>query len=105
MPTMSEHSINIIDGGTTIPLAISGTSAQSAVLFADNQYVDGPQNVVLYSTTDCFIRKGANPTALSNGTDMIVPAQTLLRTQVMPGERIAAITASATGTLYIMPGA
>ncbi|MEF3075160.1 hypothetical protein V2P20_08995 [Methylobacter sp. Wu1] len=94
---ITENSINILTGGQTNAVSISTTSAQSSAI--------NVEKVVIYSTVFCFVRQGANPTALSNGTDQPVPAETYLRVTLTPGNKLAFITASGTGTVYITPGA
>jgi hypothetical protein len=94
---ITENSINILTGGQTNAVSISTTSAQSSAIDAEK--------VVIYSTVFCFVRQGANPTALSNGTDQPVPAENYLRVTLTPGNKLAFITASGTGTVYITPGA
>lgn len=96
----SQISMTASNGGLSQAVSISSTSAQSAVI---------PSTFcVVYATTDCWMRKGSNPTALSNGTDQFLPANALLRLDgFAPGgtDKIAFITSSATGTVYITPGA
>jgi hypothetical protein len=49
------------------------------------------------------MRQGSNPTALSNGTDQFIPANTLLRiVDIESGNKLAFIAGSA-GTVYISP--
>ena len=92
-----EESMKVLNGGTSAAVSISATSAQSAVI-ATNR-------VVLYSTVACWIRQGADPTALGNGTDQFIPAETMMRlTDITPGNKLALIAGGA-GTVYITPGA
>ena len=93
----TESSINILTGGQTNAVAISTTSAQSAAITEEK--------VLVYSTVFCFARQGTNPTALSNGTDQPIPAETLIRVPVTSGNKLAFITATGSGTVYITPGA
>ena len=96
-----ELSISVNAGGTSqkVTLAAS-TSAQSTAIDAEF--------VMVYSTVDCFVRAGANPTALATGVDQFIPANTLLRldgiNRAATGSKLAFISASA-GTVYITPGA
>jgi len=64
--------------------------------------VDG-SDPLIYSTVECFAVAGANPTAtVANGTP--IPASTLLRLGgVQPGDKLAFITATGTGTVYVCP--
>ena len=94
---VTENSIQILSGGQTNAVAISTTSAQSAAITEEK--------VLVYSTVFCFARQGTNPTALSNGTDQPIPAETLIRVPVTSGNKLAFITATGSGTVYITPGA
>jgi hypothetical protein len=91
-----EVSVFIGAGGASQSVSISATSAQSAVIDADNATV--------YSTVDCFVRAGANPTALANGTDQFIPGGSLFRIRFASGQKLAFIAAEA-GNVYITPGA
>lgn len=96
---MKETSITITTGGDSQAVAISTTSAQSAVIAADS--------ATLYATTDCFVRRGSNPTAVADGTDQFVPANTLLRINGLTNDNLSKLafkTATGTGTVYITPG-
>jgi hypothetical protein len=90
-----QESISALKGGTCQAVSISGTSAQSAAINSGR--------VVIYSNVDCWMRQGSNPTALSNGTDQFIPANTLLRiVDIESGNKLAFIAGSA-GTVYISP--
>lgn len=96
--TAREQSIEVLTGGQSESVAISSTSAQSAVI--------NTGDVVIVSTVDCFIRQGTSPTALSDGTDQFILANVAFRlTGIVKGSKIAAKTSAASGTLYISPGA
>jgi hypothetical protein len=96
MQTITEHSLPIFTGGYSEKIAVSGTSAQSAVLTNDR--------VNIYADVDCYIRQGANPTALANGTDQIIPAGIMLRGyDIMPGNKLAFIAVSTSGNVYLTP--
>lgn len=95
-----ELSLQVNTGGASEALSISGTSAQSLPITAALA-VTGDAYVVAYSTVDCFIRQGSNPTALNDGTDQFLPANLLVRLNVPNGMRIAAITSAVAGTLYL----
>lgn len=84
-------------GGRSETVAISTTSAQSSALFTD---VAGYVNI--FSTIDCFMRMGTNPTALNTGVDQFIPGNNLLRVGPIPPNYVLAfITAAGTGTVYI----
>lgn len=89
-------SIVVDSGGRSQALAISSTSAQSAAI-ASNY-------VIVTLTTAAFVRQGANPTAVADGTDIYLLADMTYRLNVQPGNKLAFRTASATGTAYITPG-
>ena len=92
-----EISIVVDDGARSQALAISSTSAQSAVIKTDE--------ILATSTVDVFVRQGANPTAVSDGTDIFLLANTSYRLAVKPGNKLAFKTSSASGTVYLTPGA
>lgn len=94
---VQEISIIVDEGGRSQAVAISSTSAQSAVI-KTNEIIATP-------TVDVFVRQGANPTATSDGTDTFLLASTSYRLAVTPGNKLAFKTASATGTVYLTPGA
>lgn len=96
-----ELSVTVNEGGKSHKVTLTaGASAPSAAIDAEF--------VMVYSTVDCFVRAGANPTALADGTDQFIPANTLLRLDGInrshTGSKLAFISASA-GTVYITPGA
>ncbi len=95
---MREIDLTLSSGGNCQAVSISSTSAQSGALPNDT--------AVIYATVACFARTGSNPTALATGVDIFIPATTMLRITVPnPGDKIAFVTSSATGTVYIAPGA
>lgn len=100
---VSESSLMVLSGGQSQAVSISTTSAQSAAIGNSGE---GTQTAVIYSTVECFMRQGANPTALATGVDQIIPASTLLRLDnIVGGNRLAFITPTGSGTVYITPGA
>lgn len=96
-----EHSINVLEGGQSSKISISTSSAQSATFTFPNM----PQGYVLITPdVPCFVRQGVNPTAVSDGTDQYLPANTIYRAFVNSGNKLAFITASGTGNVYLTPG-
>jgi hypothetical protein len=96
---MSDLEISLVpnEGGRSEIIAVSATSAQSSVL-----YLDRSGYVNLISTIDCFMRMGTDPAALNTGVDQFLPAGNLLRIgPIPPNYRLAFITASGAGTVYI----
>jgi len=79
--------------GATQTISFTGTSAQSSALGSATNLVR------LYSTEECFVAFGSNPTA-SSSTVPLGPKNPEY-VQVNPGELIAAISNGTNGTLYI----
>lgn len=103
---ITEISISLNAGGTSQKLAISSTSAQSAAASSLSTESKGqPIPYVICPDTDCFVRKGANPTALSDGTDLLLKANQQYRVELMDGEKMAFVTTAASGNVYITPRA
>ncbi len=82
-----------VTDGSTISVAVSGTSAQSAAIGTTTGYVR------LFATTLCHVRMGSNPTATTS--NMPLGAYIPEYFAVPPGTKIAAIQNSSSGTLYI----
>lgn len=105
----TEISLSLNTGGTSQKLAISSTSAQSAAAATNATIGETKGEAIPYvicPDTDCFIRKGTNPTALSDGTDgPLLKANQQYRVELMDGEKMAFITTSASGFVYITPRA
>lgn len=84
------------NGGRSQQLAISTTSARSTAVNANT--------CLVHATTACFFRQGRSaPTALSDGTDMFLPANVTFRVSMVKGDMLAFKTATGTGTVYITP--
>lgn len=92
---MQEVTIAVDEGAKSQALSISSTSAQSAAMPTGR--------CLLYSTADVFVRQGANPTALSDGTDQFIPAGVWLRANFARNAKLAFKTSSSSGTVYITP--
>lgn len=91
-------SVKVDEGGASQSVAVSGASAQSAVITTGEALVT--------PTVDCFVRHGSNPTALADGTDILLLANVQYRVSGIPnGNKLAFITGGAAGTVYISPGA
>ena len=106
---ISEISLSLNTGGTSVKLAISSTSAPMASAAAydstKGETKATPIPYVICPDTDCFVRKGASPTAVNDGTDMLLKANQQYRVELMDGEKMAFITTSASGNVYITPRA
>lgn len=75
-------------------VTVSGTSAATS-----NAIGSQTNRVVLYSSTDCHIAFGASPTATT--ADFFLPASTMVMFPIRGGSKVAAIQASAGGTLHV----
>ena len=84
------------EGQQSVSITTSSAATSNAV---------GSDNAVVYSTVECFALAGGTPTAtVAAGTP--IPANTLLRLfNLQPGDKIAFIAASGSGTAYVRPGA
>jgi hypothetical protein len=101
-----EISLELNTGGTSQKLAISAASAQSnAAAAGSSENKGGPIKYLVTPDTACFVRKGANPTAVADGTDQYLSAGQAYRVELMDGEKMAFITSGATGSVYITPRA
>lgn len=90
----------VISPGASQALAISGVSNQS------NAHPDGTSIIRLFSTTDCWIAFGTNPTAVKEAAgSMFLPAGIVEYFECRPVEKIAVIQDSASGKLYLTEGA
>lgn len=88
-------SLAVPNRASTASVSISTTSAQSAALAGGN--------VVVMATADCFILRGANPTATVLCLPLLANTQYRL-TGIAEGEKLAFITASGSGTAYVTEG-
>ena len=92
-----EESMKVLKGGESVAISISTTSAQSAAILTTN--------VIVYSAVACWLRQGADPTAVSDGTDQYLPAEVQMRlVDITPGNKLA-FKAGASGTVYLTQGA
>jgi hypothetical protein len=98
MPAAQQITLIATSGGTSSKVAVSTTSAQSAAISA--------QCVVVIADVNVFFRRGVNPTALADGTDQLLLANTSYRLVGHKAvEKFAFITATGTGNVYITPDA
>jgi hypothetical protein len=93
-----EHSLIALSGGQSEAIAISAVSAQSSTITTGF--------AVVTPTVDCFFRAAADPTAVADGTDQYLLANNTYRISgITSGHKLAFIVLSASGTVYISPGA
>ncbi len=80
-------------------VSVSTSSARTAADIGSNE-------CLVYSTVECFAVAGNSSVTATVADGTPIPASTLIRLRgVIPNGRIAFITASGTGTVYIRPGA
>lgn len=82
--------------GTSQQVTVTGTSAQSAAFESTTRVIR------VFATVDMYIKMGSNPTAAV--TDCFVPGGVIQYFGVIPGEKLAAIRSSSSGTLHITEG-
>lgn len=92
--------LNIAHGTAEGQQSVSVTTSSAATTNAI-----GAPTCVVYSTVECFILAAPTPTAtVAAGTP--IPANQLVRIYGLTAtDKIAAIAASGSGTLYVRPGA
>jgi hypothetical protein len=59
--------------------------------------------VLVTPSVDCYVIQGANPTALSDGTDLKLLGNNTYRCRVTFGSKLAFITATGTGSVNLTP--
>ena len=86
-----------IPAGISQKVTVSTTSAQSAAIAANS--------VTIYATVNVYVRQGSNPTAVSDGTDQFIPAETFVSLEgLITGNKLA-IIGEGSGIAYLTPGA
>jgi hypothetical protein len=104
-----EISLKLDGGGSGAKIAISGASAQSAALSLKpsptSGGADARDSVLVYVTTDCFVRNGASPTAVVDTDIPLAGPGTYRLSGIKDGEKLAFITSGATGNAWVYPGA
>ena len=82
-----------VTGGTQ-SAAFTGTSAAIS-----NAVGDQTRRVLVYADQDCHIQFAKAPVATT--ADCFLAASTQIMLSIRPGEKVAAIQATAAGTLYV----
>ena len=87
-----------VKGNTQASFSISSTAAQSSALDSAASYQAGLYDV--WADVDCYIKVAttANDVTVANG--YLLRANNTIPVVVRPGDKIGAITVSASGTLY-----
>lgn len=92
IPFVTQASV-IATGGTCQKVAVTTASGQSAAI--------NGRLVHLSPTIDCYVREGADPTALSNGTDHFLFANATQPFRMGYGNKLAFISESGSGSVRI----
>ncbi len=93
LATTEGHVAQCMGLGTVQTISVAASSAAGSAVASTTRIVR------LYSTTNCHVRFGSAPTAVT--TDTFLPAGVPEYFGINPGEIIAVIRNSADGTLYI----
>lgn len=95
--------------GNDLRVARGGSEGQQSIAVTTSSAAStnaiGTDTAAVYSTVECFVLAAETPTAtVAAGTP--IPANTLVRlTGLAATDKLAAIAAAGTGTIYIRPGA
>jgi len=90
-------------GRSTLITVAAATSTQGPIIALPTNWPPGvPVPCIFVPSASMYVRKGANPTAVNDGTDMYVVAGNQYRTQLLVGERLAFIN-TAGGTVNFTP--
>lgn len=79
-------------------VSVSTTSAQTTNAI-------GSQECLVYSSVECFALAGSDPTATVAAGTPIGAGQSIRLRGIQSGDKLAFITATGTGTVYVRPGA
>jgi hypothetical protein len=80
-------------------VSFTGTAGSS------NAFAAQVKSVVVYATEDCWVKFGANPTAVADdGSSVFVPASNYRPFIVNAGDKLSAIQDSAGGDIHITEG-
>ncbi len=91
---MAARTGNCYRWGTTQAVSFTSTSTAQTTAF-----VAGVNTVRVIATTQCHLAFGASPTATTNSPKL--PANVAEYVVVTPGQKIAAIRTTTSGTLYV----
>jgi hypothetical protein len=88
----------VLSGGQSAKVLTSTVSAQSAALTSTSY--------LCISDVNCFVRTGASPVAVSNGTDQLMLANVQYRfSPINIGDKLAFILSAGSGNVYLTPDA
>lgn len=96
-----KNMFQVISPGTSQVLTVGGASVQSALP------QPGVTIVRLFSTVDCWVSFGANPTAVAeSASSMFLPGGFIEYFEIRIDEKLAVVSATLeTGKLYVTQGA
>lgn len=95
-----EHILTVARGANEGQQSVSVTTASAATSNAI-----GSDKCLVYSNVECFALAGANPTATVAAGTPIGAGQMIRLKGIRPGDKLAFIAATGSGTVYIRPGA
>src|SRR4051812_37841083 len=99
-----EVSIKLDGGGNGQKVAVTGASAQSTALSLKPTPVSGTDardSVLIYATIDCFVRNGANPTAVVDTDIPLIGGNMVRLSGIKDGEKLAFISSGAVGSVWV----
>ena len=76
-------------------VAVGASSVQSSAVNSDE--------ILVHSDVACFINVGSNPTAADSAGNLPLAAGEKFHLRVEPGQLVAVIMSSSSGSLYILP--
>lgn len=85
--------------GTSVKATVGAASVQSSAFGAATTLVR------VHVTEDTHLAFGADPTVVADGTGLFMPAGTIEYFGVTPGQKLAHIRNSASGSIYLTEGA
>lgn len=95
------RSVPVIRIGVTQKVSFTGTASQSSAFTSSTN--PGGGVVLLFATTDCWVKFGADPTATASaGTSAFIPAGIDRYFHYKNGEKISVIRNATSGDLHII---
>lgn len=100
MPQLKDQNGNVMSGvypmGTCQKVAFDASAAIGVAVGVDTHFV----RIVV--TNAAYVLTGAAPTALNDGTCILIPASTPVVIPIAPGHKVAAIKHTTAGDLTVM---
>jgi len=96
---LSSGMFQVISPGTSQVVLVGASSVQASA------FSDGVSVVRVFSTADCWLAFGTNPTAEAESAgSMFLPAGMIEYFERKEGEKVAVIQSSSSGKLYVTEG-